>query len=51
MSNHRRGWINRRGQSGAALAIDQIIDRQPQVSEQIHHLADDLIEDSPYQAR
>jgi ParB family chromosome partitioning protein len=51
MSNHRRGWINRRGQSGAELAIDQIIDRQPQVGEQIHHLADDLIEDSPYQAR
>ena len=51
MSNHRREWISRRGQSGAELAIDQIIDRQPQVDEQIHQLADDLIEDSPYQAR
>jgi ParB family chromosome partitioning protein len=51
MSTHRREWINRRGQSGAELAIDQIIDRQPQVGEQIHQFADDLIEDSPYQAR
>jgi ParB family chromosome partitioning protein len=51
MSSRRGAWMSRRGQSGAELAIDQIIDRQPQLGEHIQQLADDLIEDSPYQAR
>jgi hypothetical protein len=51
MSSRRGAWMSRRGQSGAELAIDQIIDRQPQRGEHIQQLADDLIEDSPYQAR
>jgi ParB/RepB/Spo0J family partition protein len=51
MSSRRGEWMSRRGQTGAELAIDLVIDRQPQRDEHIQHLADDLIEDSPYQAR
>jgi len=51
MSNRRSAWIDRRGQRGADAAIDQVIQRQPQAGEQIQQLADELIEDSPYQAR
>ena len=51
MSNRRSAWIERRGQHGAEAAIDQVIERQVQVGEQVQHLADELIEGSPYQAR
>jgi ParB/RepB/Spo0J family partition protein len=51
MSSRRGAWISRRGQAGVEAAIDQVIDRQPQSGEQVQQLADDLIEDSPYQAR
>ena len=51
MSNRRSAWIDRRGQRGAESAIDQVIERQVQSGEQVQHLADELIEDSPYQAR
>jgi ParB family chromosome partitioning protein len=51
MSNRRSTWIDRRGQREANAAIDQIIERQPQTGEHIQHLANALIEDSPYQAR
>jgi len=51
MSNRRSAWIDRRGQRGAEAAIDQVLERQVQAGEQVRHLADDLIEDSPYQAR
>jgi len=51
MSNRRSAWIDRRGQPGAEAAIDQVIERQPHAGEQVQHLADELIEDSPYQAR
>jgi len=51
MSAKRGAWISRRGQAGADAAIDQVIDRQPQTGEQVHQLADEQIEDSPYQAR
>ncbi len=51
MSNRRSTWIDRRGQRDADAAIDQVIDRQPQTGEQVQQLADDLIEDSVYQAR
>ena len=51
MSNRRSAWIDRRGQRGADAAIDQVIERQVQAGEQVQQLADDLIEDSPYQAR
>jgi ParB family chromosome partitioning protein len=51
MSNRRNTWIERRGQPGADAAIDQVIDRQAQAGEQVQQLADELIEDSPYQAR
>ena len=51
MSSKRSGWISRRGHAGVEAAIDQVIDRQPQPGEQVQQLADDLIEDSPYQAR
>jgi ParB family transcriptional regulator, chromosome partitioning protein len=51
MSKQRGAWISRRGQTGADAAIDQVIDRQPQVDEHVQQLPDDWIEDSPYQAR
>jgi ParB family chromosome partitioning protein len=51
MSTKRGKWISRRGQAGADAAIDQVIDRQPQPGEQVQHIADEQIEDSPYQAR
>lgn len=51
MSNNRGPWINRRGQVDATTAIDQVIDHQPQPGEQIQQILDELIEDSPYQAR
>ncbi len=51
MSSKRGAWISRRGQSGADRAIDQIIDYQPLPGEQVQQIADELIEDSPYQAR
>jgi len=51
MSSRRSAWIDRRGQPGADAAIDQVIERQPQAGEQVQQLADELIEDSPYQAR
>jgi len=51
MTNRRSAWIDRRGQRGAEDAIDQVIERQPQAGEQVQQLADELIEDSPYQAR
>ena len=31
MSKQRGAWISRRGQADAEAAIDQVIDRQPQV--------------------
>src|SRR6266516_7069722 len=51
MSSQRGTWIARRGQAGVEAAIDQVLDRQPQVGEQIQQVPDDRIEDSPYQAR
>jgi len=51
MSNRRSAWIERRGQRGADAAIDQVIERQPHAGEQVQQVADELIEDSPYQAR
>jgi ParB family chromosome partitioning protein len=51
MSNRRSAWIDRRGQRGADAAIDQVIERQPHAGEQVQQVADELIEDSPYQAR
>jgi ParB family chromosome partitioning protein len=51
MSKQRGAWISRRGQAGAEAAIDQVIDRQPQMGEQVQQIPDDQIEDSPYQAR
>jgi ParB family chromosome partitioning protein len=51
MSTKRGRWISRRGQAGADAAIDQVIDRQPQPGEQVQQIADERIEDSPYQAR
>jgi ParB family transcriptional regulator, chromosome partitioning protein len=51
MSTKRGRWISRRGQAGADAAIDQVIDRQPQSGEQVQQVADELIADSPYQAR
>jgi len=51
MSGNRGAWIRRRGQSGAESAIDQVIDRQPQLGEQVQQIPDELIEDSPYQTR
>jgi ParB/RepB/Spo0J family partition protein len=49
MSAQRGQWISRRGQSQAEAAIGQILDQQP--GEQVQHVLDTLIEDSPYQAR
>jgi ParB family chromosome partitioning protein len=51
MTGKRSGWIGRRGQADADLAIDQVIDQRPQQGEQVQMLPDDQIEDSPYQAR
>ena len=51
MSNQRGQWISRRGQADASAAIDQVIDHRPQPGERIQQLADDLIDDNPYQAR
>jgi ParB/RepB/Spo0J family partition protein len=51
MSTRRGQWIARRGQADVAAAIDQVIDQQPQPGEQVHQVPDELIEDSPYQAR
>jgi ParB family transcriptional regulator, chromosome partitioning protein len=51
MSSAHGRWISRRGQADAELAIDQVIDRQPQPGEQIQQVLNELIEDSSYQAR
>lgn len=51
MSSKRGAWIGRRGQGDAELAIDQVIERQPQAGEQVQQQPDEQIEDSPYQAR
>jgi ParB family chromosome partitioning protein len=51
MSSKRGTWISGRGQTDAGLAIDQVIERQPQAGEQVQQLPDEQIEDSPYQAR
>jgi ParB family transcriptional regulator, chromosome partitioning protein len=51
MSNKRGQWITRRGQADVAAAIDQVIDQQPRPGEHVHQVPDELIEDSPYQAR
>jgi ParB family transcriptional regulator, chromosome partitioning protein len=49
MTKKGEGWISRRGQADAASAVELVLDRQPQ--EQLLQIADELIEDSPYQAR
>ena len=51
MRSNRRAWISRRGQEDADAAIDRVIDHRPQPGEQVQLIADELIEDSPYQAR
>ena len=51
MSSNRRAWISRRGQEDADAAIDQVIGHRLQPGEQVQQIADELIEDSPYQAR
>jgi ParB family chromosome partitioning protein len=51
MSNKRGQWLARRRQADVAVAIDQVIDQQPQRGEQVRQVPDELIEDSPYQAR
>jgi ParB family chromosome partitioning protein len=51
MSSNRRAWISRRGQVDADAAIDQVIDHRPQPGEQVQQIADEVIEDSPHQAR
>lgn len=51
MTTKRGAWINRRGQDGAATAIGQVLERQPQPGEPVQQLPDEVIEDSPYQAR
>lgn len=51
MTTKRGAWINRRGQDGAATAIDQVLERQPQPGEPVQQLPDEVIEDSLYQAR
>jgi ParB family transcriptional regulator, chromosome partitioning protein len=51
MSGKRGQWITRRGQAGVEAAIDQVIDHQPQPGEQVQHVPDASVEDSPYQAR
>jgi hypothetical protein len=49
MSTSRSQWIGKRGQLNADAAIGQVLDRQP--GEQVQHLPDTQITDSPYQAR
>jgi ParB family transcriptional regulator, chromosome partitioning protein len=49
MTKKREGWISRRGQAGAATAVELVLERQPQ--EPVQQVADERIEDSPYQAR
>jgi ParB family transcriptional regulator, chromosome partitioning protein len=49
MTKKGEGWISRRGQAGAASAVELVLERQPQ--EPVQQIADELIEDSPYQAR
>ena len=51
MSSQRGAWITRRGQTGVEAAIDQVLDHQPQPGEHVQQMPDELIEDSPYQAR
>jgi ParB family transcriptional regulator, chromosome partitioning protein len=51
MSNKRGQWLTRRGQADVAAAIDQVIDQQPRPGELVQEVPDELIEDSPYQAR
>jgi len=51
MSTRRGQWIARRGQANVAAAIDQVIDQQPRPGELVQDVPDELIEDSPYQAR
>ena len=51
MRSNRGAWISRRGQANADAAIDQVIDHRPQPGEQVQQIADEHIEDSPYQAR
>jgi ParB/RepB/Spo0J family partition protein len=51
MSRSRGAWISRRGQVDADRAIDLVIGGQPQPGEHVQLIADELIEDSPYQAR
>jgi ParB/RepB/Spo0J family partition protein len=49
MTKKGEGWISRRGQVGAAAAVELVLERHPQ--EPVQQVADELIEDSPYQAR
>jgi ParB/RepB/Spo0J family partition protein len=49
MTKKQDGWISRRGQTDAATAIDLVLDLQQ--GEAVQQIADELIEDSPYQAR
>ena len=49
MTRKQRGWIDRRGQADAASAVELVLERQPH--EQLQQIADEQIEDSPYQAR
>ncbi|MEN9935140.1 MAG: hypothetical protein RLZZ387_1719 [Chloroflexota bacterium] len=49
MTKKNEGWLSRRGQAGAATAVELVLERQPQ--EPVQQIADALIEDSPYQAR
>jgi ParB family chromosome partitioning protein len=51
MSNKRGVWIARRGQAGAGAAIERVLDLQPPPGEHVQSIADEQIEDSPYQAR
>jgi ParB family chromosome partitioning protein len=51
MSNKRGRWLTRRGQADVADAIDQVIEQHPRPGEQVQEIPDELIEDSPYQAR
>lgn len=49
MTKKAEGWISRRGQTGAAAAVELVLERQPQ--EAVQQIDDTLIDDSPYQAR
>jgi ParB/RepB/Spo0J family partition protein len=51
MSTGRGHWIGKRGQTDADAAIARVLERQPLQGERVQQLADELIEDSPYQAR